>query len=389
MEPASVGGLAATHASVERTQTVFNAITAVAIALAVILCIMLIVVINRAWHHQAAARLVAEEGQTRTSAALVEANAASQLKDEFLATVSHELRNPLAPILTWTQLLRSGTLGPEKTERGLEVIERNVASLSELIDDLVDVSRVVAGKFRLDVRPVDLLPVIRAAVESQRPASDAKQIRLRMVLDERAGMVSGDSERIQQVMANLLSNAIKFTPKGGSVQVTLGRAESHVEIAVSDTGIGMEPAFLPHVFEPFQQAVDGTMRRHGGLGLGLSIVHHIVELHGGGDHGCERRPGKGFPVHDRAAPAGHERGDRRTAAAAPDGRRRGRGARAAAARSRAGPDRGRRAERERGPAGPARLLRCRGAGGRLRGTSAPGARPLEARRADLGHRDAR
>ena len=131
------------------------------------------------------------------------------------------------------------------------------------------------------MRPVDLLPVIRAAVESQRPASDARQIRLQMVLDERAGMVSGDSERIQQVMSNLLSNAIKFTPKGGSVQVTLGRAESDVEIAVTDSGIGMEPAFLPQVFEPFQQAVDGTMRRHGGLGLGLSIVHHIVELHGG------------------------------------------------------------------------------------------------------------
>jgi CheY-like chemotaxis protein/two-component sensor histidine kinase len=212
---------------------------------------------------------------------LNEARAAIQLKDRFLATISHELRNPLAPILTWTQLLRGGTLGKKKSDRGLEMIERNVISLSELIDDLVDVSRVVAGKFRLDVRPIDLTPLIRAAVESQRPASDAKQIRLQLVLDERAGLISGDSERLQQVMANLLSNAIKFTPKGGSVQVVLRRAESHIELSVADSGIGIEPAFLPHVFEPFKQAMEGPMRRHAGLGLGLSIVRHIIELHGG------------------------------------------------------------------------------------------------------------
>jgi len=281
MEPASVGALAATRASVKRTQTMFNWITAASILITLILCTVLLVIVDRSTRLQSSARLLAQEGQTRTSAALLEAKAASHLKDEFLATVSHELRNPLAPILTWTQLLRSGTLDREKTARGLEVIERNVASLSELIDDLVDVSRVVSGKFRLDVRPVDLLPVIRAAVESQRPASDAREIRLQVVLDERAGMISGDSERLQQVMSNLLSNAIKFTPKGRTVQVTLGRAESHVQITVADTGIGIEPAFLPHIFEPFQQAMDGTMRRHGGLGLGLSIVRHIVELHGG------------------------------------------------------------------------------------------------------------
>jgi signal transduction histidine kinase/CheY-like chemotaxis protein len=281
MEPAAVGGLAATQSSVKQTQTVYNVVTAVSIALSLILCVMLIILINRTYREQASARTLAEEGQTRTSVALQEERAASHLKDEFLATVSHELRNPLAPILTWTQLLRSGTLEREKSQRGLEVIERNVISLSELIDDLVDVSRVVSGKFRLDVRPIDLLGVIRAAVESQRPASDAKKIRLHVVLDERSGLVSGDSERLHQVVGNLLSNAIKFTPKGGSVQITLGRAESHIELAVSDNGIGIDPAFLPHVFEPFQQAMDGSMRRHGGLGLGLSIVHHIVELHGG------------------------------------------------------------------------------------------------------------
>jgi signal transduction histidine kinase/ActR/RegA family two-component response regulator len=281
MEPALAGGLVSTRASVKRTQSIFDLVTSVSIALAVILCIMLIFLINRAYRDAASARRLAEEGQSRTNAALRDEKAASHLKDEFLATVSHELRNPLAPILTWTQLLRSGTLEKEKADRGLEVIERNVLSLSQLIDDLVDVSRVVLGKFRLDVRPVDLAPVIRAAVESLRPASNAKQIRLQIVLDERAGMVSGDSERLQQVMGNLLSNAVKFTPKGGSVQVTLGRLESHVEMGVADSGIGIDPAFLPHVFEPFQQAMDGTMRRHGGLGLGLSIVRHIVELHGG------------------------------------------------------------------------------------------------------------
>ena len=265
----------------KRTQTVFNAITAVSIALAVILCLILIVVINRNYSEQASARVRAEEGQTRITADLNEAKAANQLKDRFLVTVSHELRNPLAPILTWTQLLRSGTLAKERSDRGLEVIERSVVSLSQLIDDLVDVSRVVSGKFRLDVRPIDLVPVIRAAVEAQRPASDARQIRLQIVLDERAGSISGDSERLQQVMSNLLSNAIKFTPKGGSVQVRLGRADSHVEMVVSDNGIGIESRFLPHVFEPFQQETDGSMRRHSGLGLGLSIVRHIVELHGG------------------------------------------------------------------------------------------------------------
>ena len=281
MEPAVAGGLTATQASVDRTQTVFNIVTTVSIVLALLLCVMLILLINRSDREQTSARDLAQEGQSRTAIELKEEKAASQLKDEFLATVSHELRNPLAPILTWTQLLRSGTLDEEKTTRGLEVIERNVLSLSQLIDDLVDVSRVVSGKFRLDVRAIDLILVVRTAVESQRPAIDAKQIRLQLVLDERTGLISGDSERLQQVVGNLLSNAIKFTPKGGNVQITLGRAESHVELVVSDSGMGIESKFLPHVFEPFRQAMGGSMRRHGGLGLGLSIVRHIVELHGG------------------------------------------------------------------------------------------------------------
>ena len=244
-------------------------------------CTFFIINLKRSYRRQTTARTDAEHGQTVARAELSEAEAASHLKDEFLATVSHELRNPLAPILTWTQLLRSGTLDEAKTRQALEVIERNVVSQAQLIDDLVDVSRVVSGKFRLDVRPIDLVPVIRAAAESQAPASDAKHIRLQLVLDERAGMISGDSERLQQVMWNLISNAIKFTPKGGRVQVVLQRAASHVEVVVSDSGVGIEHAFQPHVFEPFRQGVAGSMRRHGGLGLGLSIARHIVELHGG------------------------------------------------------------------------------------------------------------
>ncbi len=259
----------------------FNVVTSVAVGLAVLLSVVLFLVINRSRRQQASALTIAEEGQSRSTAALDAAKATIHLKDQFLANVSHELRNPLAPILTWTQLLRSGTLEKAKADRGLEVIERNVVSLSQLIDDLVDVSRVVSGKFRLDVRPIDLAPVIKAAAESQRPATDAKQIRLSLVLDERSGLISGDSERLQQVMGNLLSNAIKFTPKGGRVQVVLARAESHVQIVVSDNGAGIDAAFLPQIFEPFQQEKDGSMRRHGGLGLGLSIVRHIIELHGG------------------------------------------------------------------------------------------------------------
>jgi signal transduction histidine kinase/ActR/RegA family two-component response regulator len=280
-QSARIRSLAESRAPLRRSENLLSVITAVTILLLLMLCLSLIGALNRSYGKQASARSVAEEGQTQARASLSEAEAASHMKDEFLATVSHELRNPLAPILTWTQLLRSGTLDAEKSRRALEVIERNVTSQAQLIDDLVDVSRVVSGKFRLDVRPIDLVPVIKAAADSQGPASDAKHIKLQLVLDERAGLISGDSERIQQVMWNLISNAIKFTPKGGRVQVVLQRAESHVEIAVIDSGVGIDAGFLPHVFEPFRQGTGGPMRRHGGLGLGLSIVRHIVELHGG------------------------------------------------------------------------------------------------------------
>lgn len=273
--------LAGSRSGVDSAQGRLMLVAAMTIGLLVLLCLLLIVGLGRSYRYQSEARSEAEIGETAARDSLTEVEAASHLKDEFLATVSHELRNPLAPILTWTQLLRSGTLDEEKTARALEVIERNVISQSQLIDDLVDVSRVVSGKFRLDVRPIDLVPVIRAAADSQGPASDAKGIRIHMVLDERGGLISGDSERIQQVMWNLISNAIKFTPKGGHVEVVLQRVASHIELVVSDSGIGIDAAFLPHVFEPFRQATGGSMRRHGGLGLGLSIVRHIVELHGG------------------------------------------------------------------------------------------------------------
>ena len=280
-EAARQRSLAPARAAVDRAENVLMAITITTVMLLVLLCLLLIRALGRSYRRQTTARSVAEDGQSEAKANLSQAEAAGHLKDEFLATVSHELRNPLAPILTWTQLLRSGTLDKAKSRRALEVIERNVTSQAHLIDDLVDVSRVVSGKFRLDVRPIDLVPVIKAAADSQAPASDAKQIRLQLVLDERAGLISGDSERLQQVMWNLISNAIKFTPKKGSVQVVLQRSESHVEISVSDSGAGIEAEFLPHVFEPFRQGTGGSMRRHSGLGLGLSIVRHIVETHGG------------------------------------------------------------------------------------------------------------
>jgi signal transduction histidine kinase/CheY-like chemotaxis protein len=280
-ESARIRNLAPARAEVSRSETLLISFSVANIVLLVLFCLSISVTLTRSYGEQTTARTLAETGQSEARESLSEVEAAGRLKDQFLATVSHELRNPLAPILTWTQLLRSGTLDEAKTARALEVIERNVKSQTQLIDDLVDVSRVVSGKFRLDVRPVDLGPVIKEAAESQTPASSAKQIALQLVLDERAGAISGDSERLKQVMSNLISNAIKFTPRGGKVQVVLQRVESHVEIAVSDTGIGIEPEFLPHVFEPFRQASGGTMRRHGGLGLGLSIVRHIVELHGG------------------------------------------------------------------------------------------------------------
>lgn len=210
-----------------------------------------------------------------------EAENASRVKDEFLMTVSHELRSPLTAIYGWARMLVTGGLEKEDTARALESIERNARTQKRLIDDLLDVSRVISGKFRLDVRPLNMPDILNAAVDAVRPAADAKQIHLQTYFDPKAGPLSGDPERIQQIVWNLLSNAIKFTPSGGDVQLRLERAGADAEIIVSDTGVGISPEFLPHVFERFRQEEGGAERRFGGLGLGLAIVRHLVELHGG------------------------------------------------------------------------------------------------------------
>jgi signal transduction histidine kinase len=214
-------------------------------------------------------------------AARSEAETASRLKDEFLATVSHELRTPLTAVLGWIHILRAGKLDDESATHALEIIERNARSQNQLIEDLLDVSRIITGKLRLDVRPVDPGAIIEAAIEAVLPAAEAKEIRLQKVLDTRVSSISGDSARLQQVIWNLLSNAIKFTPRGGNVQVRLERVNSHIEISVSDSGEGIKKEFLPFVFDRFRQADGTSARRFGGLGLGLSIVRHLVELHGG------------------------------------------------------------------------------------------------------------
>jgi PAS domain S-box-containing protein len=214
--------------------------------------------------------------------ARMSAQRATRVKDEFLATLSHELRTPLSAILGWTQvLLRGGESEPARQRRAIEVIDRNARAQVKLIDDLLDLSRIMTGKIRLDLQQVSLATVVEAAVDSARPAADAKNIRLQAILDQVQATVSADGARLQQVVWNLLTNAIKFTPKGGQVQVLFQRVNSHLELSVSDTGIGIAPSFLPHVFDRFSQRDSSTTRVFGGLGLGLAISKQLVELHGG------------------------------------------------------------------------------------------------------------
>jgi signal transduction histidine kinase len=210
-----------------------------------------------------------------------QAEEANQLKDEFLATLSHELRTPLSAMLGWAQMLRTGKLDAATAERALETIERNARAQAQLISDLLDVSRIITGKLRLDLRPVELPRILDAALESLRPAADAKAILLVVRIVPPSTAVLGDADRLQQVVWNLVSNAVKFTPRGGRVEVLLEDVPPHVEFRVIDTGIGIRPDFLPHVFDRFRQAESSLTRAHGGLGLGLSIVRHLVELHGG------------------------------------------------------------------------------------------------------------
>ena len=234
------------------------------------------------------ARLYAAEHKARA-----EAETANRLKDDFLAIVSHELRNPLHVMFGWVQLLRKGNLDAGSAQQAIEAIARNVEAQRQLVEDILDASRIITGKLRIEMVPVDLPRVIEAAVDSMRPAAEAKGIELQTALDPKTTRVSGDAGRLQQVIWNLISNAIKFTPQEGRVQILTEQVDSHVEIKVIDTGPGIKPEFLPHVFDRFRQEDSSITRAHGGLGLGLSIVRHLVELHDGTVTAESRRDAQG------------------------------------------------------------------------------------------------
>jgi signal transduction histidine kinase/CheY-like chemotaxis protein len=236
---------------------------------------------------------------TELARAKQNAEAANRLKDEFLATLSHELRTPLNAVLGYTQMLRGGVIAPERLAGVLSIIERNAQLQEQLISDVLDVSRIVTGKLRLDIEPVDLKIVVEEALTTVAPAAAAKGVRTQVTLDSPGVPVAGDAARLQQVVWNVLSNAIKFTARGGRVQVRLQRVNSHVEIVVSDTGEGIDPEMLPHVFQRFWQADSSFTRVHGGLGLGLAISRHLVEAHGGAIEAIS--PGKGLGTTIRIA----------------------------------------------------------------------------------------
>jgi PAS domain S-box-containing protein len=234
-----------------------------------------------------------ERAEQERQRLLTVAREASRLKDEFLATLSHELRTPLNAIGGYVRMMQSNLLTGEKRSRAMETVARNVASLTQIVEDVLDVSRIISGKFRLDVQPVDLPALVQNAVETVRPAADAKGVRLVTIVDPRASPVSGDPERLQQILWNVLSNAVKFTDRHGRVQVRVEQVDSHVEITVSDTGAGIPADFLPHVFDRFRQADAGINRSRGGLGLGLAITRHLVELQGGRISAASDGEGKG------------------------------------------------------------------------------------------------
>jgi signal transduction histidine kinase/ActR/RegA family two-component response regulator len=247
---------------------------------------------------------------------------ATRAKDEFVAMVSHELRTPLNAILGWARLMRLGALPESKRQHGLEVIERNAEAQSQIVADLLDISRAITGKIRITSSQMDLANVVESSIDGIRPAADAKGIQIEMDLGTEASVIRGDGERLQQVVWNLLANAIKFTPKNGHVQVRLARTDSEVELTVADDGQGIEPAFLPYVFEAFRQAEGGSAREHGGLGIGLSVAKHIVELHGGAIHAQNQQNGRGaiftvrLPIGPVAIPTPGPTWTRATAAAA-------------------------------------------------------------------------
>jgi PAS domain S-box-containing protein len=234
---------------------------------------------------EAAARTRAEEKREedleRERVARSESEDASRMKDEFIALISHELRSPLNAILGWTRILRQGRPDEELYLRATEIIERSARMQSQLIDDLMDTARIVRGKVKLEVQPVNLAPLIEKAMDVVRPAADAKGITLDAVLEREADQITGDPDRLQQVVWNLLSNAVKFTTEGGRVEVKLGRVDPYIQISVRDTGCGISPEFMPYLFERYRQADASAARRKGGLGLGLSLVRQLVEMHGG------------------------------------------------------------------------------------------------------------
>lgn len=248
----------------------------------------------------------------REQAARQEGDRANRIKDEFLATLSHELRTPLNAIFGWSQILKMDPSNVVTVKEAVEVIDRNIRIQTQLIEDLLDMSRIISGKIRLDVQRIDLSEVLQAAIDAVIPAIDAKGIRLEKVVDPLVGAVSGDFSRLQQIIWNLINNAVKFTPKGGRIHVLCERINSHIEVSIADTGEGIDPEFLPHLFERFTQADGSTTRRHGGLGLGLSIVKNLVELHGGTVQAHSAGAGKGstflirLPV--RAAKASDDSG---------------------------------------------------------------------------------
>ena len=218
---------------------------------------------------------------------------ANRAKDEFLATLSHELRTPINAILGWSRMLTTGTLDPPAASHALEVIQRNARVQTQLIEDILDVSRIITGNVRIDVRPVQLAEVINAAVESLKPAADAKGVALDLVFEPEDPSVSGDAARLQQIVWNLVSNALRFTERGGRVEVRLARVGSRVDISVIDNGAGIRPELLPVIFERFRQGDSTSTRVHGGLGLGLAIVRHLAELHGGSVRAHSAGPGFG------------------------------------------------------------------------------------------------
>jgi len=231
--------------------------------------------------------------EAEKSNARQQAEEASRLKEEFLATVSHELRTPLNAVVGWSKLLRSGQLDADGASHAVEVIERNAAAQRQIIEDLLDVSRIVTGKLRISTQPVDLLLVIHAAIDAVRPAAEAKEISISTHIAAPDSIVRADVDRLQQVFWNLLANAVKFTPHGGLIDVYIERNDSLAEVRIEDSGPGVPPEFLPHIFERFSQADGSSTRKHGGLGLGLAIVRHLIELHGGTVSATNRESGSG------------------------------------------------------------------------------------------------